>query len=131
MAVHIKNCVLAAIATVGTFIANAIRLVVARAGVLSYRKISATEYTKFGELTLENPSQTTVQTYSIPKATLAEGERLWVQGTSDTGLLYYGSAQNITEGNFAANIKTATSSFSNLLECLGIDFEYILVDNTL
>ena len=60
MAVHIKNGVLAALAAVGTFIANAIRLVVARAGVLSYRKISATEYTKFGELTLENPSQTTV-----------------------------------------------------------------------
>ena len=110
---------------------NAIRLAVARVGVLSYGKVSATEYTKLGELTLENPSKTNIQAYRIPEVTLADGERFWVQSTSDTGLFYYGSKQDITEGNFAANIRTATSSFSNLLECLGIDFGYIPVDNTL
>lgn len=106
---------------------NAIRMYVHTAGVMSYGKCSSSSYEKLGELTLSDPSNTEVQTYTIPEVTLNEGERLWFGATSDKGLFYYGKDQSSNAlGYFITGIKpSAPSGGATANENLSIDIGYV------
>ena len=104
---------------------NAIRLAVAQAGILSYGKVSASEYTKLGTVTLENPSKET-QIYMLEETfILGEEESIWFQATDDTGLFYYHSSAGKTVGDFKASIKGPVKVTSGLQENLSIDVGFV------
>lgn len=107
---------------------NAIRLAVAQEGILSYGKVSASEYTKLGTVTLANPSKE-LQTYILDETIqLSEGERIWFQSSDDTGLFYYDDTAGCTVGNFAANIKAASATGAANDRNLSIDVGYIALE---
>ena len=83
---------------------NTLRFAVAKAGILTYGKVSEFEYTALGTLTLSNPS-TELQTYTIPQIVLCAGERLWFQGATDTGQFYY-SNNNLAAANFHGGLRS-------------------------
>ena len=101
---------------------NVLRLAVNTAGTLSYGKVSVSEYTQLGTITLANPSKD-LQIYEISEITLAEGERIWFQGSSDTGKFCYQDASS-TVGNFAANIKAAGATGTANAKNLSVDIGY-------
>lgn len=101
---------------------NALRMAVHTAGTLSYGKVSASEYTQLGTITLANPSKE-LQIYEIPEITLAEGERIWFQGSSDTGKFCYQDSSSAV-GNFATNIKAAGATGSANTKNLSVDIGY-------
>lgn len=105
---------------------NAIRLAVAQAGTLAYGKVSETEYLQLGTITLSDPS-TDLQTYIIPEITLAEGERLWIQGASDTGLFWYSNTSSSTVPNAAFNVRIKDSDKVGVVGSgnLPIDIGYV------
>ena len=107
---------------------NAIRLAVAQAGILSYGKVSAAEYTKLGTVTLADPSKE-VQTYMLEDIIqLSAEEAIWFQATDDTGLFYYDSTTGNTLGNFKAEIKAPTKVTSGNSSNLSIDVGYIVTE---
>lgn len=104
---------------------NAIRLAVAQAGILSYGKVSASEYTKLGTVTLENPSKET-QIYMLEESfMLGEEEAIWFQAADDTGLFYYHSSAGKTVGDFKASIKGPVKVTSGTPENLSIDVGFV------
>ena len=106
---------------------NAIRLYVNNAGTMSYGKCSSTSYQKLGDITLDNPSNTEAQVYTIPTVTLSDGERLWFQDADDTGKWWFGSMQASNAlGHFTTYISTSNpSGKQNVSENLSIDIGYI------
>ena len=105
---------------------NAIRLYVNNAGTMSYGKCSSTSYKKLGDITLDNPSNTEAQVYTIPTVTLSDGERLWFQDADDTAKWWYGSNQASNAlGYFAAKISTSNPRGEDVSENLSIDIGYI------
>jgi uncharacterized protein YjdB len=107
---------------------NAIRLAVAQAGILSYGKVSAAEYTKLGTVTLADPSKE-VQTYMLEDIIqLSAEEAIWFQATDDTGLFYYDSTTGNTLGNFKAEIKAPTKVIGGNSSNLSIDVGYIVTE---
>lgn len=104
---------------------NAIRLTVNTAGTLSYGKVSASEYTKLGTVTLENPSKD-LQIYMLEETfMLGEEESIWFQAADDTGLFYYHSSAGNTVGNFKASVKAPTKITSGTPENLSIDVGFV------
>ena len=102
---------------------NIVRLAVARAGNLSYGKVSNNTKIEIGEITLANPSKE-LQIYEIPRLILAEGERLWFQNTGDRGLFYYQYDNSNGVGNFYNNVKIGSNVGSTNNRNLSIDVGY-------
>jgi hypothetical protein len=107
---------------------NAIRLCVAGNGSMSYGKLSSTEYTKLGTITLKNASEGVPQIYKLSETvTLAEGERMWFGTTGDKGLWYYKHSSTNDSGTFARGLNAAdlTGTVSDKVQNLCVDIGYI------
>ena len=115
---------------------NVLRLVVGKAGTLTYGKIgsdlnSASTYQVLGTINLANANNSATQEYMIDAVILSEGERLWFHASSDVGLFRYtgratGQLSHCT--GIRANIgpSKANSFIANYL--LGVDIGYRRVE---
>jgi lysophospholipase L1-like esterase len=105
---------------------NAIRLYVAVDGTMSYGKISASEYTTLGSITLKDGDSGKRQVYKLPETIkLSAGERLWFGAPTDVGCWYYDYTPQSATGRFDMKLSANDLVGSATTQNLCVDIGYI------